>query len=123
MNTYINPNAEESKGNYEANMHSYQNKNEVRFKEQFLWRISCWAWVNIYLFGEIGLTRLFSIQGILWLIIGTILILTLWAFLASAMERISLMIWERVFVWRMIECVLMYLVANTLFNNVFKLMF
>ena len=78
-------------------------EDEQRLSEQLKWRIAGWILINIIMFSHFGLGAILSIAGVLWLILGTLFVLTVWSMIAATFERIHLMIGWNIYLWRLLE--------------------
>jgi len=90
-----------------------------RLVEQLVMRIAIWVGLNIYVFWDIGFSALLSLTGALWLIGGTLFILSIWGIIASFCERLWMMKGWHLNIWRTIEYVSMYLISKNIIYYIF----
>ena len=78
-----------------------------RMIEQFIWRISGWILINVILFVDLGVSALFSLSGLGWIVLGTIFVLSVWSMFGAFAERVFLMRGWSIYIWRIMEfCIL-----------------
>jgi hypothetical protein len=90
-----------------------------RLVEQLIMRLAVWVGLNIYVFWDIGFSALLSLNGALWVIGGTLFVLTIWGLIASFFERLWMMKGWHINIWRTLEYVSMYLISKNVMNSIF----
>ena len=80
---------------------------EQRTIEQYIWRFSGWILINVILFIDLGVSALFSLSGLGWIVLGTIFVWSVWSMFGAFVERIFLLRGWSIYIWRLMEfCIL-----------------
>ncbi len=88
-----------------------------RLNSQFQGLILSWCALNVYLFSSVGFDHLLTWQAALWLVVGTVSVLTFVAFIGASLENFAGMfmgIHHKVI--RVLKYISMFLVYSPLFH-------